>query len=948
VTGTVPSELDLLAWRLTDGLRLPSDTQDPTAAGHGRMLSALAVAHATGKRSACCWLRVRPGGQVALLLGGGVTPLGAPVAGPQPLEFPAGSRGVPVDRARMDSTLKRLAHWTELVIGFRPPEEDDGGLPGPALEDLFALMPQRAMAVAAVATPLRPQDVAAELDEISDQVDRLQAHASGRGVHRLEFDTAVARLRYLETWSALGLWSMRVWVGASDEPAGRGVAGLLANAADLRSLPVVLRPAKGAPSRASVGAPGGGGSVGSDAIAAVMRCPVRELPGVRLTAASDFDVNPETAGELTMGQILDSTRAPCLPFTVSLASVNRHVFVTGATGSGKSQSVRALLDQLSAAKVPWLVIEPAKAEYARLAGRVETWGAKLTVIRPGAVAVPPASLNPLEPSSIVVGNPPRREFFRLQTHLDLVRALFTASFQAEEPFPQILARALTMSYEERGWNVALGRATEGDPAVRPRFPYLDDLQRCARKAVDAVEYGTEVRNNVRGFVDVRLGSLRLGTSGRFFEDGHPLDLEALLRTNVVFEIEDLGDDNDKAFFIGTVLIRLFEVLRLYEQHGLQPVGLRHVTVIEEAHRLLRNVSLESAAGHAVTMFADLLAEVRAYGEGIVVAEQIPAKIIPDVVKNSAVKLVHRLPSADDREFVGATMNLSEEQSKAVVALLPGVAAGHVDGMDNPVLVAVDASRSALETRKITAEAAPTRVRSSSCPATCGTDPCSFEGLVESAELAASPEVTLWAEIVTLAHLMGEPAGSLQDFLRARLEGLPSERMRCAVGVAATRSVRTRSRYIRRFYDSFALERRIAEAMSKQMTAGVRLERPDPQWQIAHFRWADVRRAMDAEPDEVKHSPDPYRLPPEAAKRGLALRGGTWAELRASLRSLDLTLKTSFDKTFIGDPPLLDETAAELGTGDTRIERLDSALKQVLTLPTKWPSYRLYPANEGIA
>ena len=132
---------------------------------------------------------------------------------------------------------------------------------------------------------------------------------------------------------------------------------------------------------------------------------------------------------------------------------------------------------------------------------------------------------------------------------------------------------------------------------------------------------------------------------------------------MVLEIEDAGDDRDKAFLMGAMLIRLTEHLRLRaprRRPGCRR-GLRHLTVIEEAHRLLRQPPPGTGAGpaaQATEMFADLLAEIRAYGEGLVIAEQIPAKLIPDVIKNTAVKIVHRLPARDDRDTVGATMNLT--------------------------------------------------------------------------------------------------------------------------------------------------------------------------------------------------------------------------------------------------------------------------------------------------
>ena len=117
-------------------------------------------------------------------------------------------------------------------------------------------------------------------------------------------------------------------------------------------------------------------------------------------------------------------------------------------------------------------------------------------------------------------------------------------------------------------------------------------------------------------------------------------------------------------------------------------GLRHLTVIEEAHRLLRRQETGAPAGaaaHAVEMFAGLLAEIRAYGEGLIIAEQIPDRLVPDVIKNTAVKITHRLPAADDREAVGATMNMTQAQNRFLVTLNPGEAAVFTDGMDFPLL-----------------------------------------------------------------------------------------------------------------------------------------------------------------------------------------------------------------------------------------------------------------------
>src|ERR1700759_4512914 len=216
---------------------------------------------------------------------------------------------------------------------------------------------------------------------------------------------------------------------------------------------------------------------------------------------------------------------------------------------------------------------------ARLAGS----GAEVVRIRPGEADAVAAGLNPLEPATDGHG---RR--FPLQTHADLVRALFLAAFQSEEPFPQVLSAALTRVYEDAGWDLALGEPLT--PGLAPADPRLADRQRTAEQVVQGIGYGPEMSADVLGFIKVRLASLRLGTTGRFLDGGHPIDFGRLLRRNVVLEIEDVGDDRDKAFLMGTVLLRLAEHLRLEGRQkgaGSPADGLRHLTVFEEAHRLLR-------------------------------------------------------------------------------------------------------------------------------------------------------------------------------------------------------------------------------------------------------------------------------------------------------------------------------------------------------------------------
>jgi hypothetical protein len=369
--------------------------------------------------------------------------------------------------------------------------------------------------------------------------------------------------------------------------------------------------------------------------------------------------------------------------------------------------------------------------------------------------------------------------------------------------------------------------------------------------VNEIGYGREITDNVRGFIKVRIASLRLGTTSRFFEGGHPLDMVALLDRNVVLEIEDVGDDADKAFLIGTVLIRLASYLRMRQrEEGPAPTRLRHLTVIEEAHLLLRNPAGRTGpAAHAVEMFAALLAEVRAYGEGLVIAEQIPAKLVPDVIKNTAVKITHRLPAADDRAVVGATMNLTDAQSQYLVTLTPGEAAVFTDGMDYPLLARMP-DGTARETSSPAVAASPTDLigrRSAGCGPACRAAACTLRQ-IGAAQRAAEhdPRITVWAELSVLAHLTGWAMPMPAARFAAALRAMDPRLRDCALSQAVDAAAGSRTPVIAARVSVPGLATHITAAMRAALDEGQWLCEPaEPACLAPCYRWALVLDSLKA-------------------------------------------------------------------------------------------------------
>ncbi|WP_433299173.1 helicase HerA domain-containing protein [Actinoplanes sp. CA-030573] len=828
-----------------------SSTRDDQGADVSRRqrLAGIVSAYHGGASLLLGWHRRAAGRPVEVFASGGVT--GEPDGrGRIPLSLPPGALGHPYGHGDLLSSLRAMPQWTRVagltdgLLADDPTLRDDD--PRPTLDECLLHVWHAGFAWFVLAEPVAPAEVLEAARQVALEERQAQSKAQSP-----EHAIAAARLqrrhRELQQGRSTGMWRVHLLVGGETAQAASAVAGLLCASADLGRQPYALAPTGVVGDLDKVLAldevPDSPVLAGSPLLASLAVAPTDEVPGLRYVMRSEFDVTPETLGHgpesLTAGSVLDRTDTPVGPMEIPRGSLNRHTFVCGATGAGKSQTVRHLLESATGQGIPWMVVEPAKAEYRQMADRI---GAdQVITIRPGDPLAPPAGFNPLQPAA----------GFPLQTHLDLTRSLFLAAFEAEEPFPQVLAGALTRCYEELGWDLALGEPrTAGH---RPRYPTLGDLQRTAELVVDQIGYGKEIADNVRGFIRVRLSSLRLGTTGRFFDGGHPLDFAALMRRNVVFEIEDVGDDRDKAFLMGGLLIQLTEHLRVETRLSpdLLTRGLRHLSVFEEAHRLLRRQEQPGPAAHAVELFASLLAEIRAYGEGLIIAEQIPSKLVPDVIKNTAVKFLHRLPAADDREAVGATVNLTERQSQFLVTLPPGTAATFADGMDQPVLVRLP-DGTAREQGGRTPTAAPDPIigrRSATCGVSCRAEACTLRTIRTSQRIIEDhPWLTLLAETSVVAHLTGKPRPTLWDEHLAVLRSLEPRVRDCVLSQAVEAAVGVRSAVLGRGTDPFALAGHVVSALLTGCSSD------EPEFVAPAYRCGPVLDLLLAQPPDAPADP----------------------------------------------------------------------------------------------
>lgn len=440
----------------------------------------------------------------------------------------------------------------------------------------------------------------------------------------------------------------------------------------------------------------------SEELGMLCTIPTENVPDFELKTGKKYPVRAEMpVNGHAIGKVCDNSRVfDNMKFALNNNELVRHTFVCGTTGSGKTTTVKRIL---SDAGVPFLVIEPAKAEYRNI-----KVGKKVpTIYTPGEPEINSPRINPFY---IPCGVSP-------QLHIDYLKDLFNASFSFYGPMPYILEKCLNNIYINKGWDLSLGihplLYNTKNPAKlfeasyiqsqykknthKYLFPTMQDLKDEVNRYIkEELDYDGEVAGNIRTAIKARLESLCVGAKGYMFNTYDYMDIQTILSENTIFELEGLADDSDKAFCLGLLIVLINEYRQTESAVKSSDGSLSHLLVIEEAHRLLKNVNTDRSTedlgnpkGKAVEHFTNMLAEMRAYGQGVIVAEQIPTKLAPDVIKNSSNKIVHRLVAADDQQTVANTICLAPQESMDIGLLKQGECFCHKEGMTLPIRVMVD-------------------------------------------------------------------------------------------------------------------------------------------------------------------------------------------------------------------------------------------------------------------
>jgi len=397
----------------------------------------------------------------------------------------------------------------------------------------------------------------------------------------------------------------------------------------------------------------------------------QETPGYEVRPYSRFHVSTKSShGETAkIGSVLDQGVDLGIPYRISLNDLNKHGLIVGTTGSGKTNTLFYLILELWKNKIPFLVIEPVKTEYRKLLMNSDI-GKDLQVFTLGDNNISPFRINPFE---VIPGIP-------VQTHIELLKSVFNASFYMWGPLPHVLERCIFEIYTDKGWDLTSSTNPRGH--LKNANPTLSDLYSKVDEVVERLGYSPETTMEIQGSLKTRVDSMRIGGKGLMLDTRRTIPFETLIKRPTILELEPIGDDEEKCFIMGILLTRMYEE---YLTRGLtEKKGLSHITIIEEAHRLLGNFHAENpytanVKGKAVETFTNILAEIRAYGEGFLIAEQIPSKLAPEIVKNTNLKIMHRIVAEDDRKLMGATMNIDDQMLVKVTALKSGEAVVYSEG-----------------------------------------------------------------------------------------------------------------------------------------------------------------------------------------------------------------------------------------------------------------------------
>jgi hypothetical protein len=372
-------------------------------------------------------------------------------------------------------------------------------------------------------------------------------------------------------------------------------------------------------------------------------------PGIPLdsgfTEAQPSEVVEDDA--LTIGHLIQGNRKTQTRAAFTPADLNKHCLIVGTPGSGKTTLCFSLLQQLwERHRVPFIVLEPAKTEY-RALKNLPCFRDEMYVFTVGNENISPFRFNPFEiPEGVYVSD-----------HISTLKTCFSGAFSLWDPLPMILEQAIGEIYADNGWYESA--LSDEQPDLNP--PTMDDLLTKALSIAKSTSYRGESAGNIRGALEARIGSLTRGLKGRCFNARRSVPASVLMEAPVILELDALNDE-EKALAMMFILTLVRAYAKAHARKRRESgKKLSHVVLVEEAHNVIGRGDRFGSSDRAnprevaIRFFANMLAEMRALNEGIIVADQLPTAIAPEAIKTTNIKVMHRVVAEDDRKELGSAM-----------------------------------------------------------------------------------------------------------------------------------------------------------------------------------------------------------------------------------------------------------------------------------------------------
>lgn len=420
--------------------------------------------------------------------------------------------------------------------------------------------------------------------------------------------------------------------------------------------------------------------VSGNELAIHMGLPRRSVCGLPVIEHADFgkeivtyDGAKRSTG-INLGKIFNMGSSGNSKVSLNVNSLSMHTFVTGSTGSGKSNTVYEIIRQLDNFGVNYMVIEPAKGEYKNVFG-----------MRPNVQVY---GTNPQYTNLLRINPFKFPKGIHILEHIDRLIEIFNVCWPMYAAMPAVLKDAVLQAYESCGWNLAESQNRYSNDL----FPTFADLLNELVAVIQSSAYSEEVKSNYTGSLVTRIKSLTNGLNGQIFA-ANEINNSELFDKKVIVDISRVGSTETKSLIMGILIMRLSEHRMSFSEEMNSP--LRHITVLEEAHNILKRTSTEqnpegsNVASKSVEMISNAIAEMRTYGEGFIIADQSPSAVDISAIRNTNTKIIMRLPDEQDRRLAGKSAGLKDDQLDEITKLPKGVAVVYQNDWLEPVLCKIE-------------------------------------------------------------------------------------------------------------------------------------------------------------------------------------------------------------------------------------------------------------------